>query len=127
MGTAAAMGSDDSAKAPAGPHKSLSEGDAHVKAPAGLPERLFREIRRLARKSGIERVILFGSRARGTNGERSDVDLAARGGDFDSFYWDVKEGAHTLLRFDVVNLDDKISGELRREIEAEGVVIYEKD
>ena len=27
----------------------------------------------------------------GTNTERSDIDIAVYGGDFDHFYWDVKE------------------------------------
>ncbi|MEI3437034.1 MAG: nucleotidyltransferase domain-containing protein [Blautia sp.] len=35
--------------------------------------------------------MLFGSRARGTNTKRSDIDIVVYGGDFDSFYWDVKE------------------------------------
>ncbi len=77
-------------------------------------------------KNGIRRVILFGSRARGTNTERSDVDIAVSGGDFDGFYWDIKELVHSLLTFDVVNLDSEISDELRAEIERDGVRIYEE-
>ena len=73
-----------------------------------------------------ERVILFGSRARGNNTERSDVDIAVYGGDFDSFYWDIKENIHSLLMFDVINADASISEELKKEIKKDGVVIYEK-
>ena len=68
----------------------------------------------------------FGSRARGNNTERSDVDIAVYGGDFDSFYWDIKENIHSLLMFDVINADDSISEELKKEIKKDGVVIYEK-
>ena len=64
--------------------------------------------------------------ARGNNTERSDVDIAVYGGDFDSFYWDIKENIHSLLMFDVINADDSISEELKKEIKKDGVVIYEK-
>ena len=74
----------------------------------------------------ITKVILFGSRARGTNTERSDIDIAVYGGDFDSFYWDIKENVHSLLMFDVVEVDAGISEELEEEIRKDGVVIYEK-
>ena len=77
-------------------------------------------------KYAVTKIVLFGSRARGTNTERSDVDIAIYGGDFDSFYWDVKENIHSLLMFDVVQADTSISDELKKEIEKDGVVIYEK-
>lgn len=70
--------------------------------------------------------MLFGSRARGSNTERSDVDIAVYGGDFDEFYWDIKENVHSLLMFDVIDMDSVISEELKKEIERDGVVIYEK-
>ena len=56
-----------------------------------LPERVIRDISTFAKKHSSWEVILFGSRARGTNTERSDIDIAVYGGDFDSFYWDIKE------------------------------------
>jgi len=91
-----------------------------------LPERVIRDISTFAKKHSVEKVILFGSRARGTNTERSDIDIAVYGGDFDSFYWDIKEKVHSLLMFDVVEIDAGISEELRKEIKKDGVVIYEK-
>ena len=91
-----------------------------------IPDQVLREIRMYAKKNNIEKVILFGSRARGTNGERSDIDIAVTGGDFDSFYWNMEEDVHTLLMFDVVELDRGISEELKKEIERDGVIIYEK-
>ena len=39
-----------------------------------LPERVLREISSFARKHSVTKVVLFGSRARGTNTERSDID-----------------------------------------------------
>ena len=46
-----------------------------------LPERVIRDISTFAKKHSVEKVILFGSRARGTNTERSDIDIAVYGGD----------------------------------------------
>jgi predicted nucleotidyltransferase len=91
-----------------------------------LPERVIRDISRFAKKYDVCRVILFGSRARGTNSERSDVDIAVNGGDFDGFYWEIKENVHTLLMFDIVDLNADVSDELKIEIDRDGVIIYEK-
>ena len=92
-----------------------------------LPDRILREIVSFAKEHSITKIILFGSRARGTNMERSDIDIAVYGGDFDGFYWDVKENIHSLLMFDVVQADASISDELKKEIEKGGVGLYEKD
>lgn len=91
-----------------------------------LSERLAGEISRFARSAGVEKIVLFGSRARGNNTERSDVDLAVYGGDFDSFYWNIRENAHSLLMFDLVNVDEGISRDLEEEIERDGIALYEK-
>lgn len=91
-----------------------------------LPDRILRELSAFARKYSISKIILFGSRARGTNTERSDIDIAVYGGDFDNFYWDVKEKIHSLLMFDIIQADKTISDELKKEIEKDGVIIYEK-
>ncbi len=91
-----------------------------------LPDRIVRELSFFAKKYSVTKIILFGSRARGTNTERSDIDIAVYGGDFEHFYWDVKEKIHSLLMFDIVQADAKISDELKREIERDGVTIYEK-
>ena len=91
-----------------------------------LPDRVLRELSFFAQEHSVTKIILFGSRARGTNTERSDIDIAVYGGDFDGFYWDVKEKIHSLLMFDILQADTSISDELKLEIEKDGVVIYEK-
>ena len=91
-----------------------------------IPERVMKDIVLYAKKYNIIKVILFGSRARGTHTQRSDIDIAVEGGDFDNFYWKIKENAHTLLLFDIVKYDKNISESLSKEIERDGVVIYEK-
>lgn len=91
-----------------------------------LDKRVEDDIVRIAKKSNVKKVILFGSRARGTNSERSDIDLAISGGNALDFYYDVEEKARTLLMFDVVDLDKGISEALQAEIKKDGVVLYEE-
>lgn len=85
------------------------------------------EIIAQARRCGLKRVILFGSRARGTNLERSDIDLAVTGGRTAEFALLAEEEIQTLLRFDVVNLDNPVQPELLEEIERDGVLLYESE
>lgn len=92
-----------------------------------LPDRILRELSFFAKEHSVTKIVLFGSRARGTNTERSDIDIAVYGGDFDHFYWDVKEKVHSLLMFDIVQADASITDELEKEIKKDGVVIYEKN
>lgn len=104
----------------------MCTGDLIMKNNFDLPEMLKNEIADYAKKYGVEKVILFGSRARGTNSERSDIDIAVKGGNFREFSFAVDEQVNTLLMFDVVDLDCCTSKELISEIERDGVVIYEK-
>ena len=70
----------------------------------GISEQVIQEIVRLAQKHRIEKVILFGSRARGDFYRASDIDLAVSGGDVTGFALDVDEQTSTLLQYDVVDL-----------------------
>ena len=74
----------------------------------------------------LRNIVLFGSREKGNNTERSDIDMAVYGGDFDGFYWDIKEKINSLLMFDIIQADSAISDDLKHEIEKDGVIIYEK-
>lgn len=91
-----------------------------------LEKRVEEDIIKLAKKNNIKKVILFGSRARCDNSERSDIDLAVSGGSSLDFYFDLEEAAWTLLMFDVVDLDKGISDELKTEIDRDGVLLYEE-
>jgi predicted nucleotidyltransferase len=91
-----------------------------------LDKKVEDDIIKIAKKNNIEKVILFGSRARGNNSERSDIDLAVSGGDALDFYYDAEEEIWTLLMFDVVDLNRGVSDELQQEIDRDGVVLYEK-
>lgn len=97
-----------------------------VSAHSGICEIVLREIIRLAREYQVERVILFGSRARGDYKERSDIDLAFQGGSGSRFILDVDEQTSTLLEFDIIDLSRPIAEELLASIRKEGILLYEK-
>ena len=83
--------------------------------------KIFTEIQEYAKKYQTKKVVLFGSRARRTNREKSDIDLAVYGCS------DITEEVNTLLMFDVIDMDKKnISKDLLQEIERDGVIIYEE-
>ena len=92
----------------------------------GIRDEVIQEICEIAEKYKVEKVILFGSRARGDFRRTSDIDLAVKGGDFINFALDVDEETSTLLMFDFVDLNRSIQQELRENIEREGRMIYEK-
>lgn len=92
----------------------------------GIKDSVVECIRSCAESHGQQRVVLFGSRARGQHRPKSDIDLAVSGGDQARFELDVEEQAPTLLKFDFINMDGPISQELQDRVAAEGVVLYEK-
>lgn len=75
----------------------------------------------------VYKVVLFGSRARGDNSLKSDIDLAVYSNDniFD-FIEEIENNAPTLLEFDFTemeNIDDEL---LIKQIEKDGIVLYEE-
>ena len=89
-------------------------------------EKIFAQLRDLARIYGAEKLVLFGSRARRTHGERSDIDLAVYGcPHFCDFSFAVDEEVDTLLSFDLIHMDETVSSALTAEIERDGVILYE--
>ena len=90
-------------------------------------EEVYAQIAEMAARHKATRVTLFGSRARGTELPKSDIDIAVEGcPDFAGLWDDLQENLWSLLRVDVVNLDDEVSEELRREIARDGRVLYEE-
>ena len=90
-------------------------------------DQVYAQIVEFAQQAGARRVVLFGSRARGTNQPRSDIDLAIEGcPDFPALEERLQEELWSLLRLDVVTMDDPISAELREEIARDGKVLYEE-
>lgn len=92
----------------------------------GIKPKVIEEIRTFAKKYNVEKVILFGSRARGDYKRTSDIDLAVTGGDFVRFALDVDEETSTLLEYDIVDMSREMQEELRQSIMQEGKILYEK-
>ena len=92
----------------------------------GIKPVVLEQIRGHAKKYRIQKVILFGSRARGTFRRDSDIDLAVSGRNADLFRLAVEEETDTLLTYDVVDLDHTASAELLDVIRKEGIVLYEE-
>ena len=90
----------------------------------GIRAQVLSEIRSFARQYDIERVVLFGSRARGDYHRTSDIDLAVYGGNYLLFAHDVDEYTSTLLKYDIVDMSRPMNPELNKSINAEGILIY---
>lgn len=91
-------------------------------------ETILQEIIALGKKYQAEKIILFGSRARGDNHSRSDIDLAIYGIEEcnrSQFWFDVDD-LPTLLKIDLVYVSDTTDGELIKNIEKDGVLLYEQ-
>lgn len=78
----------------------------------------------------IEKLVLFGSRARGENRPRSDIDVAVfpkpefrqEGGFFDKI-----DELNTLLKIDLVFVTPELDPQLLNIIDEEGVILYENE
>lgn len=94
----------------------------------GIAQKALEDIYAIAENYKITRLLLFGSRARGTYQEKSDIDIAVYGcRNFIDFIFDMEENVWTLLEFDLINMDEPtVSQELKDEIRRDGVLLYEK-
>lgn len=88
------------------------------------------KIQEIAAKYEIEKVILFGSRAREDNSETSDYDIAIFSKNLSlidkTLLWTDIEEIHTLKKIDVVFVDKNLNDRFMENIKKEGVVIYEQ-
>ncbi|WP_312070428.1 nucleotidyltransferase domain-containing protein [Anaerotignum propionicum] len=91
-------------------------------------ETLLQDIKTLGEKYQAKKIVLFGSRARGDNHARSDIDLAIYGMEEcnRSGFWSEIDDLPTLLKFDLVYVSDNTDQELIKNIEKDGVLIYEQ-
>ncbi|SCJ38446.1 Predicted nucleotidyltransferases [uncultured Clostridium sp.] len=75
----------------------------------------------------IDKVILFGSRAREDNGDRSDIDLAIYcEGSISEFIEDIENNTTTLLEFDFSDMKSVNDELFIDQVNKEGIIIYEK-
>lgn len=84
---------------------------------------------RISQWESVERIVLFGSRARGDHRERSDIDLAIAGAGITTREWfdiqEVVEEAPTLLMIDLVRLD-VATGRFLDRIREHGISLYDR-
>ena len=68
-------------------------------------EHVYDQIRAFAADAGARKVVLFGSRAKGVNRPKSDIDLAVAGcPDFNRLEQNLQDNLWSLLKVDVINL-----------------------
>lgn len=89
-------------------------------------DELYTKLADLAARYGAQRLVLYGSRARGDFQPRSDIDLAVyampekqRG----SFAMEAEE-LPTLLKLDIVHISSNMDPAFLENIEKDGVTLY---
>ena len=94
----------------------------------GAMENLYRKIAAIGRRFRAERVVLFGSRARGDNRSRSDIDIAVFGASPDDLpaFREQLDELPTLLEFDLVFVTEQTDPKLVANIERDGVILMGK-
>lgn len=93
-------------------------------------DNIIKEIKNIATRYKIQRIILFGSRSRGDNKDTSDYDIAVYDTLLDEkdktyFYHEINK-IETLKKIDIVYINDKTDKEFLKNIKKDGVVIYEQ-
>ena len=89
-------------------------------------DELYTKLANLAARYGAQRLVLYGSRARGDFHERSDIDLAVYGmpenqrGGFSM----ETEDLPTLLKLDIVHILPGMDPKFLKNIEKDGVTLY---
>ncbi len=91
-------------------------------------EKIYTLIERLGQKYHAEKIILFGSRARGDNHERSDIDIAVYGMPEQNrpLFWSDIDDLPTLLKFDLVHITKHADSAFAETIKKEGVILYKQ-
>ena len=91
-------------------------------------EQIYNEIRLLGNKYSADKIILFGSRARGDHREKSDIDIAVYGVPKEkhfAFSQDIGN-IHTLLQFDIVFISPETPEALISNINKDGIILMNK-
>ncbi|MBW6411598.1 nucleotidyltransferase domain-containing protein [Clostridium sp. YB-6] len=93
-----------------------------------LDKNILEEIINISKKYDyIEKVVLFGSRARGDNKLKSDIDLAIYSdNDLGEYIEDIELNTRTLLEFDFSDMKNIKDEFFKEQINKDGVIIYEK-
>ena len=89
-------------------------------------DELYTKLANLAARYGAQRLVLYGSRARGDFHASSDVDLAVYGMPEKQRGGFAMEGEElpTLLKLDIVHISPNMDPAFLENIEKDGVVLY---
>lgn len=97
----------------------------------GIKPELLSDVRNIFSNYSVEKAYLFGSRAKGTYKQNSDIDIAVSSDDnlnsttLNMIRNDL-EKIDTALCFDILNLDNINKPSLQENILKEGVLIYDR-
>lgn len=93
-----------------------------------LDKETINDIIKICKKhESVEKVILFGSRARGDNDIKSDIDLAIYSNEpINEFIEDIELNTKTLLEYDFSHMGTIKDDFFIDQIKKDGIVIYEK-
>ena len=91
-------------------------------------KKVYNGIAKIGKKLCADKVVLFGSRARGDNRERSDIDIAVYGlpDENRALFRSEIEELPTLLDFDIVFVTPDTDKALLKNIEKDGVILMSK-
>lgn len=93
-----------------------------------IPESIVRKLLPLFEtEPRVERVILFGSRARGDNRSNSDIDLAVEGKDIPRGLNTRMRESAGLYKLDIVRVEEIDNELLLQEIREDGILVYERN
>ena len=88
----------------------------------GLSADELKKIVQILRNAHVKKAVLFGSRAKGSNKHGSDVDIAVIG-DEKRVSYTLNEETNLPYFFDVINIEEIVSQNLREHIQRVGKVI----
>ena len=96
----------------------------------GIRQNLYDEMIKVFKNTNIDKVYLFGSRARGNFKDTSDIDIAVEFLDNNKdnlikLYTKLEE-LNTLYKFDIVDMSMLDNSKFKKEIEKDRVEIYKK-
>lgn len=95
----------------------------------GIEEEIYKEMLKIFKEiEEIQRVTLFGSRAKNTYKPTSDIDLAVELTNDSKKLLLIRklDEMRCVLKFDVLNINYIKNEQLIHDIEKEGIIIYEK-
>jgi predicted nucleotidyltransferase len=91
-------------------------------------DEVLEQIKQLAIKYKVEKIVLFGSRARGDHSPVSDYDIAVYSQVMSSVdqacFWAEVEEINTLKKIDLLFMNGNIDVEMLKNIKRDGVIIY---